>query len=164
MPAPFDRCATLSISSLPLTGADSIPASLIAGPLVSSMVLRSTRLSWDGSPMAAPLSVTPMKTPPPFSVTALSTTVLPLEPWIATPSLLDLSMWLPSTRLPLDLSIQTPSLLLPAISLPRTTVSCVALVSQTPMLFANTELFRSVLPLTPDWYVGGGGAGAGCVG
>jgi hypothetical protein len=136
----------------------------MASPLLSSMVLRSTTLSCDGSPTVAPVSVTPTSTPPPFSTSVLSTTVLPFEPWIATASWGWRSISLSATRLPCDRSIQTPSLPLPAIALPRTTVCCVSLVSQIPRSLAKTELFRSVLPLTPDLKLGGGGAGAGWVG
>src|ERR687895_1871561 len=161
MPGPLDRCATLSISWLRSSGEACIPFSSRAGPLTSSIVLRSTTLSWDGSPTAAPLSVTPISTPPPLSVSVLPTTVLPLEPWIATASLAVPSMTLSWSRLPCDRSIQTPSFPFAASELSRITVPCVSLVSQIPWSFAWTELLRSVLPLTADLNVGGGGGGVG---
>src|SRR5918992_1383446 len=163
IPVPFDRCATLSITWLPVTGAAWMPVSSIALPLVSSSVLRSTTLSCDGIPTAAPVSVAATRMPPPFSITRLSTTVLPSDPWIAMPCLLDRSTSLSTTRLPLERSIQMPSLLLPAIALPLITVSFVSFVSQTPWSLAKTELLRRVLPLTFDLKVGGGGGGAGSV-
>src|ERR687895_362252 len=80
MPGPFDRCATLSMSWLRSSGDACIPFSSIAGPPASSIVLRSTTLSCEGSPTAAPLSVTTIRTPPPLSFSVLPTTVFSFEP------------------------------------------------------------------------------------
>src|SRR5918999_569530 len=152
-PLPFAPWTTLSISSLP-----SDSSSSRASPPVSVILLRSMWLSLDGSPAGA-RSVTPMRTPPPFSDRVLSATVLPVAPWSATPGPPDPVISLLWTLLFSDLSIQTPCWPLPRRVLSRTTLSFALLVSQTPRSLAPRALFWIVLPLTPDWLPGGNSSG-----
>ena len=142
-----------------------MPSSSIAWPPFSNIVLPSTTLSFEARPTATPLVVSPtLMPPPPFSSSALRTTVFEFEPssrmpWLDDPKISFASMRFESAR-----STHTAWPPFAARSLSLTTFDAALFVIQMPWSLMTTRLFRIVFESTFESYDAGGSGGCGSAG
>src|SRR5918992_704943 len=133
--------------------------SMFSTPPLSSIRLRSTRLSLDCTSTGG-VCVTSSTTPPLFISMSLSATTLLPEPSSATPAPLEPVISLCSTRLKCERSSQTASSAVEANKLSSIRFASALPVSQTPRLFPITVLPRMMFSRTPESADGNGSGGS----